>query len=87
MGARDRARERFPQAHCAYETLPTGPELVVPREMATTHCDSDLHPMPFNHLGMTKTRGRDTDPYLWTMTRVIEASREVAERESLWTEV
>jgi pimeloyl-ACP methyl ester carboxylesterase len=84
LRARDRNGEAFPQFHCAYETLPMHGVLVVPREMAYTRCDTDLHPMPFDHAGMVKVIGRDTDPYLWTMARVLDASREFAERQSLW---
>jgi len=82
--ARDREGESFPQVHCAYETLPMHGVLVVPREMANTRCDTDLHPMPYDHSGMAQARGRDIDPYLWTMARILDSAREVAEHESLW---
>ncbi len=84
LRARDRERTPFPQVHCAYETLAMDGVLVVPREMANTRCDSDLHPMPYDHSGMVSPRGRDLDPYLWTMARTLDASQAVAERESLW---
>jgi hypothetical protein len=38
--------------------------------------------MPFDHSGMVKVTGCDADPYLWTMARVLDASREFAERQS-----
>jgi pimeloyl-ACP methyl ester carboxylesterase len=84
LRARDRNGDGFPQFHCAYETLPMHGVLVVPREMAYTRCDTDLHPMPFDHSGMVKVTGRDADPYLWSMARVLDASREFSERQSLW---
>jgi len=84
LRARDRDRTPFPQIHCAYETLAMDGVIVVPREMANTRCDSDLHPMPYDHSGMVTPMGRDVDPYLWTMARTLNASQDVAERESLW---
>jgi hypothetical protein len=48
--------------------------------MAYTRCDTDLHPMPS---GMVKVTGRDADPYLRTIARVLGASRELAERHLL----
>jgi len=84
LRARDREHNPFPQVHCAYETLAMDGVIVVPREMANTRCDSDLHPMPCDHSGMVSPRGHDLDPYLWTMARTLDASQAVAERESLW---
>jgi pimeloyl-ACP methyl ester carboxylesterase len=84
LRARDREGTPFPEVHCAYETLAMDGVIVVPREMANTRCDSDLHPMPYDHSGMASARGRDVDPYLWAMARTFDASQDVAERESLW---
>jgi tetratricopeptide (TPR) repeat protein len=76
MISRDEAKARFPRVHCAYETLETNGVFVVPREMANTRCDDILHSMPFNHFGMVTPTRRDADPYLWVMTRILEATTE-----------
>ena len=70
--ARDRMHSRFPRVHYAYETLPTYGTMVVPREMAASHSDSDPYPMPFDHRGMATPTSRDADPYAWTMARISE---------------
>jgi hypothetical protein len=82
--ARDRTGEGFPQIHCAYESHPMYGILIVPREMAYTRCDSDLHPMPFDHVGMVQVKGPDEDPYLWAMARILAASAEFSERQSFY---
>ena len=76
MISRDKAKARFPRVHCAYETLETYGLLVVPREMANTRCDDLLHPMPFDHFGVVTPTRRDADPYLWVMTRILDATAE-----------
>ena len=76
MISRDEAKARFPRVHCAYETLETNGVFVVPREMANTRCDGLLHPMPFDHFGVVTPTRRDADPYLWVMTRILDATAE-----------
>lgn len=71
---RDGRRGRFPKTFCAYEALPLYElDLVVPRQMANTRCDSTLHPMPFNHRSLVEFTKKDHDPYQWTMARILEA--------------
>ena len=74
---RDMARASFPKAHCAYETLKTGPSIVVPRQMATSRCDGQLYPMPTDHSGLTTPTGQEDDPYLWAMTRILDEEQNV----------
>jgi tetratricopeptide (TPR) repeat protein len=72
---RDRAREFYPQAYCAYETLPTHGARVVTSVYAATRCDNTPYAMDFDHIAMAKPSDDRTDPYLWTKARLAEADR------------
>jgi tetratricopeptide (TPR) repeat protein len=72
---RDRAREFYPQAFCAYETLPTHGARVVTSVYAATRCDNTPYGMDFDHIAMAKPADDKTDPYVWTKARLAEADR------------
>ena len=72
---RDRAREFYPQAFCAYETLPTHGARVVTSVYAATRCDNTPYGMDFDHIAMAKPADDRTDPYVWTKARLAEADR------------
>jgi hypothetical protein len=76
MISRDHVRARFPRVHCAYETLPTNGVFIVPREMASTRCDAPIHPLAFDHSEIATPTRQDADPYLWVMTRILDATAE-----------
>ena len=74
MEDRDRGNGFFPRVYCAYETLPSGVSIIVPREMTTSRCDGPPQPMQLNHSDLATPKGKDDDPYLWAMARLKEAS-------------
>lgn len=69
----DSAKAESPRAYCAYETLEMNYVLVVPKEMAASRYDGPLQSMPLNHSGMAKPTGRNADPYLWAMEKILDA--------------
>ncbi len=73
---RDERKRRFPKVFCAYETLPSDVGgFIVPREMASSRCDSPMQPMPFGHSGLVEVKALDQDPYRWAVLRVLDARR------------
>lgn len=70
---RDRRHEFFPQAFCAYETLPTRGIQIVNYVYAASRCDNVPYGMAVDHFAMAKPVDAETDPYRWTKARLFEA--------------
>jgi tetratricopeptide (TPR) repeat protein len=75
MRARDRLRESYPQAYCAYETLPTNGVRVVTRLYATSRCDNTPYGMDYDHSGIVKPADQASDPYPWAKARFQQADK------------
>jgi tetratricopeptide (TPR) repeat protein len=76
---RERSREFYPQAFCAYEKLPYGVLTVVPDLYSTSRCDNVPIAMDYNHVDIVKPAGPDVRyPYLWTKARFDEADSLIA---------
>ena len=70
---RERSHETYPQAFCAYETLPTYGIKIVSSLYATSRCDNAPYPMDFDHMDIVKPLSMATDPYPWAKARFAEA--------------
>jgi len=70
------SQAKYPQAFCAYETLPTAGATIVSRTNATTWCDSDFQAMAYNHVDLVKPASRTDFRYEWTRARILDVFRE-----------
>lgn len=73
--ARDSLGNRYPRMFAAYETLPTGPVMIVDRVYASTPSDQAMMAFHRNHAGIVKPQGRDDDVYKWVKARIRGESR------------
>jgi pimeloyl-ACP methyl ester carboxylesterase len=72
---RDRVREVYPRAFCAYETLPTAGIRIVNRVYSNSRCDNNPYAMDFDHSDIVKPIDDKTDPYAWAKARIGESDR------------
>ena len=72
---RNLAHQDYPQIFCAYETLPTGPFVIVNSVYAATTCDNVPIAMDYNHVRIVKPPDATADPYPWAKARILEADR------------
>jgi predicted alpha/beta hydrolase family esterase len=72
---RERSHEPYPQAFCAYETLPTDGVKIVSSLYATSRCDNKPYPMDYDHVEIVKPTSMSIDPYPWAKARFAEADR------------
>jgi len=72
---RERSHEQYPQAFCAYETLPTDGIKIVSSLYATSRCDNKPYPMDYDHIEIVKPASTGIDPYPWAKARFAEADR------------
>ena len=70
------SRAKYPQAFCAYETLPTAGAMIVSRTNASTWCDSDFQGMGYNHIDLVKPASRTVPRYEWTKARILDVFSE-----------
>lgn len=76
MRERRNSQAKYPQAFCAYETRPTAGAMIVSRTNAITSCDSDFHPMAYNHVDLVKPASHTDPRYVWTRARILDVFNE-----------
>jgi pimeloyl-ACP methyl ester carboxylesterase len=66
------ASSPFPRTYSAYETLPMGPILVVPRLYISELSDGPIIGFDYNHKDIVKPKDNSAEVYLWVKSRVLE---------------
>jgi len=66
----------FPRTYSAYETLPTGPVMVVPQLYTSGLSDGREIGFDYNHIDIVKPKDRRAEVYLWTKARLLEKMAE-----------
>jgi len=68
------ASSPFPKTYSAYETLPTGPIMVVPELYTSELSDERVIGFDYNHIDIVKPKNRDAEVYRWTKARLLETT-------------
>ena len=76
------AESPLPRTYSAYETLATGPVVVVPQLYTSELSDERVIGFDYNHIDIVKPKDRSAEVYLWTKARLLEKGAESRAAES-----